>query len=228
MSAAKSFGETPVYAVASVQGKEYIVWSFLRGPKWFIGVTDVAGVWTASLDPAKRWKEDAPPGTSQTDHLAHFVASLRSEHMLFEPGKEGDDAAQLTVWRYKADGSQATVIYELKVVSSVESQTRLVRGALVGLTRAARTAENAESELTRLRDELSRAGEELQRLRQRESKESASGPVDWALGGMARRTKPKRDRHGAERSPKKEGGRDLVNPSMPERKKKKAIKYKGI
>jgi hypothetical protein len=54
------------------------------------------------------------------------------------------------------------------------------------------------------------------------------GPVNWALGGTAKRAKKKG--HGGGVSPvKKSGrGRDLINPSLPERRKKKAIEYKGM
>ena len=74
-------------------------------------------------------------------------------------------------------------------------------------------------------------GAELMKLKAKEDDYATTGGgVNWALGGTAKRAKPKRDRGGGIVSPAtKSVHRDLVNPSQPARRsKRKAIAYKGL
>ena len=80
-----------------------------------------------------------------------------------------------------------------------------------------------------MKEIIERQERELALLR----KQVAAGGGGGGLGaasGMAKQKKPKRQANGEilNSSPTKKAGRDLLNPSQPAPKKKKAIQYKGL
>lgn len=239
-------GDEPIYGIASSHnGQEYVVWSTLRGtaqPKWFVGATDGALVWSASLDPLQMAQSASLSLAAFSSTFASAVVLGRTHAALLPDSAAGPGGLCLTLWR----GSQSSE-YRLSPVVRPDSRTRLVLANLVDLTRRINASsppaglqQRHKIELDNMRAEMDRMAAELARLRQQQLQQlqrvdaddsGGTTGVNWALGSKRAKSK-NRKANGAvpdSNSPKKKVHRDLINPSVPDRKKKqrKAIEYRG-
>ncbi len=224
-------GEKPVYAVVSVSGSDFVLWTHLRKGQWLIGLTDVAQVYQEVFDVAARHKADEPH-TSQQNYVGHFADAVLAGSSHVEPAADG--GVVLSVWRFGVEGTQVRAEYPLKRLASAEQRTRIVQSVAVDMAKqCVRGSAADEEELKRLRGQCERQERELAQLRRaaaasQQTGDDGDGP-NWNLG-TAKHRKPKRGVDGVptQASPAKRAGRDLVNPSLPAPKKGKAIKYKGL
>ncbi len=224
-------GENPLYAVVSVAGNDYVLWTHVRNKLWLVGLTDVEHVYQEVFDVVARHKADEP-NTSQQNYLGHFADAVLASSSHVEPGRDG--GVVLSVWRYGPEGTQVRAEYPLRLLDDPHQRTRIVLNVAVEMAKLYGKRNVAEDEdVKKLRLLCERQEKEIRELRRASVAQTHDGDGDgpnWNLGATARRNKPKRDVNGAPtvNSPKKRAGRDLVNPSQPAPKKGKAIQYKGL